>query len=177
MLESRGPWPRLRADAWAALTSDYPRRLATLARTGTDVLPHLAPALHRHLQELPSLANGLSLTQHLTLHMLEEKPMTIGELFRVLHAEPEPLPFLGDSMFVHIITEMRRATQEVFTRAPGDHPLRDRLSITETGRDVLRGVTDWLSLLPPPRWVGGVQIDAGGPSWLWDEAQQDVVRH
>jgi len=165
------------ADAWAALTSDDPRQLAALARTGTHALPHLPPALHRHLRELPSLVNGLSLTEHLTLQMLEEKPMTIGELFRTLHAEREPLPFLGDSIFLQIVTEMGRAASPVFTRVPADHAFRDRLLITDAGREVLRGVTDWLSLLPPPRWVGGVRIDAGGSNWRWDEAaQQDVVR-
>lgn len=167
----------LAADAWAALTSDDPRRLAALARTGTHALRHLAPALHRQLRELPSLGNGLSLTQHLTLQMLEEKPMTIGELFRTLHAEREPLPFLGDSMFLHIVTEMGRAALPVFTYVPGEHPFHDRLSITDVGREVLRGATDWLSLRPPPRSVGGVRIDAGGPNWRWDEAQQDIVRH
>jgi hypothetical protein len=165
------------ADAWAAVTSDDPRRLAELARTGTRALPHLTPALHRHLRELPSLANGLSLTEHLTLQMLDETSMTMGELFRTLHAEREPLPFLGDSMFLHIVTEMGRAALPVFTRVPGEHPFQDRLSITDAGREVLRGVTDWLSLLPPPRSVGGVRIDAAGPNWRWDDAQQDVVRH
>jgi hypothetical protein len=109
--------------------------------------------------------------------MIDEKPMTMGELFRTLHAEREPLPFLGDNMFLHIVTEMGRAAAPVFTRVPGEHAFRDRLSITDVGREVLRGVRDWLSLLPPPRWVGGVRIDAAGPNWRWDEAQQDVVRH
>jgi hypothetical protein len=167
----------LGADAWGAVTSDDPRRLAELALAGRTSLPHLAPALHRHLRELPSSANGLSLTEQLTLEMLGEHPMTIGELFRTLHADREPLPFLGDSSFLHIVTAMGRGTPPVFTRAPGEQPFRDRLSITETGREVLRGATDWLSLLPPPRWVGGVRIDAAGPNWRWDEARQEVVRH
>jgi hypothetical protein len=102
--------------------------------------------------------------------------MTIVELFRTLHAEREPLPFLGDSTFLHIVTEMGRVTLPVFTRVPAEHPFNDRLSITDAGRQVLQGARDWLSLLPPPRWVGGVQIDAGGPNWRWDEAHQDVVR-
>jgi Domain of unknown function (DUF1835) len=166
----------LAVDAWAALTSDDPRPLAALACTGTRALPHLAPALKRHLRELPSLDNGLSLTEHLTLQMLDEKPMTIGELFRTLHAEREPLPFLGDSTFLHIVNEMGRVALPVFTRVPAEHPFQDRLSITDAGRQVIRGVTDWLSLLPPPRWVGGVQIDAAGPNWRWDEGRQDIVR-
>jgi hypothetical protein len=166
----------LAADAWTALTGDDPRQLAAIMRTGTAVLPHLATALHRHLRELPSLSNGLSLTEHLTLQMLDEKPMTIGELFRTLHAEREPLPFLGDSTFLYIVTEMERARLPVFTRVPAEHPFQQRLSITDAGRDVLRGATDWLSLSPPPRWSGGVRIEARGPNWRWDESQQDTVR-
>jgi hypothetical protein len=163
-------------EAWEALASDDPRELAAIMRRGAPALPHLTPALHRHLRELPSVSNGLSLTEHLTLQMLDEKPMTMGELFHTLHAEREPMPFLGDSMFLHIVNEMGRATLPVFTRTTGEHWLRDGLSITDAGREVLRGTTDWLSLLPPPRWLGGVRIDAHAPNWRWDEAQRDVVR-
>jgi hypothetical protein len=170
------PGLSLASDAWSALTSDDPRQLAALVRTGTRALPHLAPALHRHLRELPSLGNGLSLTEQLTLQMLDERPMTIAELFQTSYAEREPLPFLGDNMYLHIVTEMGRAAQPVFTREPAERPFRARLSITDVGRDVLRGATDWLSLLPPPRWVGGVLIDGHGPNWRWDEAQQVIVR-
>jgi hypothetical protein len=164
------------ADAWTAVTSDDPRRLAALVRTGTRALPHATRALRRHLQELPSISNGLSLTEHLTLQMLDEKPMTIGELFRTLHAEREPLPFLGDTFFLDIVRSMERATRPPFTRSRADeHPFRDRLSITDDGRNVLRGVTDWLALLPPTRWVGGVRIEPGRQNWRWDDARQDVV--
>jgi hypothetical protein len=102
--------------------------------------------------------------------------MTIAELWRLLHAEREPLPFLGDSMFLHIVNGLERAAQPLFTREPAENPFAHRLSITDVGRSVLRGGTDWLSLLPPVRWIGGVRIDAGGTNWRWDAAQEDVVR-
>ena len=174
-----GPGLAFAAEAWAALTSDDPRHLAALARTGTPPLPHVAPALRRYLRELPSRSNGLSLTEHLILQMLDEKPMTIAELWQTLHAEREPLPFLGDSMFLHIVNDLERGTLPLFTPVPAESPVSpfaDRLSITDVGRSVLRGGTDWLSLLPPSRWLGGVRIDAGGPNWRWDEAQQDAGR-
>jgi hypothetical protein len=170
------PGLSLAADAWTALTSDDPGQLAALVRTDTRALPHLAPALRRHLRELPSLGNGLSLTEHLTLQMLDERPMTIGELFQTLYAGREPLPFLGDSMYLQIVTDMGRAAQPVFAQEPAERPFRARLSITDVGRNVLTGATDWLSLLPPPRWVGGVQIDGHGPNWRWDDHLQRVVR-
>jgi hypothetical protein len=71
---------------------------------------------------------------------------------------------------------MERAALPVFTREPAEHRFRVRLSITDAGRKVLTGATDWLSLQPPPRWVGGVRIEAGGPNWRWDDEQKRVTR-
>jgi len=164
------------ASAWAALTSDDPRALAAIVRTRTPALPHLAPALHRHLQELPSSVNGLSLTQSLLLQILSRQSATVGDMWRILQAELEPLPFLGDTMFLHILDEMGRAKPTVYERSAldPDRPFNDRLTITQTGREVLRGVTDWLSMQPPVRWLGGMRIDPSTPNWRWDEARQDV---
>jgi uncharacterized protein DUF1835 len=165
------------AAAWAALTTADPRPLAALARTRTPALPHLGPALRRHLQELPSSANGLSLTQSLLLQVLDRGPASVGDLWRISQGELEPLPFLGDTMFLHILNEMGRARPAVYERSVVDpeHSFSDRLVITETGRDVLRGATDWLSLQPPLRWVGGVRIDPPTRNWRWNEARQDVT--
>lgn len=165
------------AAAWAALTSADPRALAAIARSRTPALPLLGPALHRHLQELPSSVNGLSLTQSLILQILARGPASVGDLWRVSQSELEPLPFLGDTMFLHILNQMERAHPAVYERSVVEPERRfsDRLAITETGREVLQGVTDWLSLQPPLRWVGGVRIDPSMRNWRWDEARQDVT--
>jgi hypothetical protein len=78
---------------------------------------------------------------------------------------------------VYILDEMRRANAAVYERSVVDPNRRfgDRLAITQTGREVLRGLTDWLSLHPPVRWVGGVRIDPSTPNWRWDEATEDVM--
>ena len=167
----------LGAAAWAALTSDDPRALAAIVHARTSALPHLAPALRRHLQELPASVNGLSLTQSLLLQILSRQPATIGDIWRSLQTELEPLPFLGDTMFLHIIDDMGRANAAVYERSVVDPDRRfsDRLAITQTGREVLRGVTDWISLRPPVRWVGGVRINPSTPNWRWDEATDDVT--
>jgi hypothetical protein len=165
------------AAAWAALTSADPRALAAIARTRTPALPHLGPALHRHLQELPSSVNGLGLTQSLVLQILARGPATVADLWRISQGELEPMPFLGDLSFLHILNEMGRAHPAVYERAVTDpgRPFSDRLEVTGTGREVLSGVTDWLSLQPPVRWVGGVRIDPSAPNWRWDEARGDVM--
>jgi hypothetical protein len=168
----------LGAAAWAALTSADPRALAAIARTRTPSLPQLGPALHRHLQELPSSVNGLSLTQSLLLQILAREPASVGDLWRVSQDELEPLPFLGDTMFLHILNQMGGAHPAVYERSVLDpeRPFSDRLAITHTGREVLEGVTDWLTLQPPIRWLGGVRIDPSTTNWRWDEARLDVTR-
>jgi hypothetical protein len=166
------------AVAWAALTSADPRALVAIARTRTPALPHLGPALHRHLRELPSSVNGLSLTQSLLMQILDREPASINDVWRLSQGELEPMPFLGDTMFLHILDQMGRARPAVYERSVLDpeRPFGDRLVITQTGRDVLQGVTDWLGLHPPLRWVGGVRIDPSTPNWRWDEARQDVTK-
>ncbi len=167
----------LGAAAWAAVTSADPRALAALARTRTPALPHLAPALHRHLQELPASTNGLSLTQSFILQALARAPASIGDLWRVSQGELEPMPFLGDGMFLHIVNQMGHAHPPVYERSATDpeRPFSDRLTITPIGRAVLEGRTDWLSLRPPVRWLGGVRIDPSTPTWRWDETRREVV--
>ena len=120
--------------------------------------------------------NGLSLTQSLLVQILARAPASAGDLWRVSQGELEPLPFLGDTMFLHILNDMGRAHPAVYERSVLDpeRPFSDRLAITHTGRQLLEGVTDWLSLQPPLRWLGGVRIDPSTPNWRWDEVRQDV---
>jgi len=49
------------------------------------------------------------------------------------------------------------------------------LTITELGRAVLKGDTDFMSLGPPARWVGGAQIGAGMADWRWNDKVRDAV--
>jgi hypothetical protein len=166
-------------DAWNALASDDPRPLAALVRSGTPPLPVMASALHRHLRELPSVANGLSLTEHLVLQILSEgDTFTLNRVWELLQTEREPLPWMGDHGLFQVIEQMRKASEPVFIRtgaASGQRPFVEQLSITGVGRAVLRGERDWHSLRPPPRWVGGVQIRPGVAGWRWDEAKRDAV--
>jgi hypothetical protein len=161
-------------NAWDALCAEDPRNLADIMRSATAALPILAPALHRHLQELPSVLNGLSLTQQLLLEILSEGETTLNQVFLTLAAGREPLPWTGDLGLLHVVNDMLKLDERVLIRTPpkaGERWFRQKLSITDTGRAVLHGKRDWLSLSPPPRWVGGVEIQPSGPVWRWDESR------
>ena len=177
-------------EVWSALASSDPRELAAIAISGTPTLPIMAPALHRHLRELPSVKNGLSLTQHLILQAVSEgssdKPMRMWADVYPLLQKRDPIPWMPDLAFRNLINDMLCVSDPVltFTRipelagrisveAPGKFP--QLLTITELGRAVLRGERDWLSLSPPSRWVGGVHVEPGVASWRWDEAKREAV--
>jgi hypothetical protein len=165
-------------EAWTALSSDDPMPLAALVRSGTPALPIMSPALHRHLRELPSVENGLRLSEQLILRILCERgPVRRNPLFGLL-LERDPLPYNGDLRFFDLIDYMLAGSTPLLTvvRTPvNENQFRIDVAITEVGRAVLRGERDWLSLRPPARWVGGVHIQPGVPGWRWDEAKRDAV--
>lgn len=177
--EARQPVTRTMLEAgevaWAALRRPDPSALAALAGGPMPALPQLARALRRHCQELPWSGSGLGLTQRLVLELLTEQPRTVGELFRDLMMEREPLPWLGDLMFHAIVEAMKQVRAPLFDVEPAAEWPQERLTITPLGRAVLAGEVDYLSLEPPPRWLGGVEI-AGRTAWRWDEAAGGVLR-
>lgn len=157
---------------WDKLRSADPTPLAAAARAGIPDLPDMARAVRRHCQELPWLRDGLSLTERLVLQILSEGPRTVGEVFQLLVQEREPLPWLGDTMLLHILDGMKRAREPAFIGASDGGQRRwpdERLTITALGRAVLAGEVDWLSLAPPERWLGGVRIASTPQCWRWDD--------
>jgi hypothetical protein len=160
---------------WAALTAPSPEMLFEIAEAGTPAVPPMAGALMRHLRELPSTANGLSLSQQITLDALaDEGPMTARALF-ARYATREPLPFLGDAMFWPVLADMAAGERPLIEAAPGagHHPAWPgrTVSLTGHGQAVRRGDSDWLDASPGPRWIGGVVVRPGEAAWRWDGAR------
>src|SRR5579871_2450703 len=94
---------QLGLEAWRALANPDPRPLAAIMRSDTPALPLLARALHRHLRELPSVTNGLSLTEELALTLMAAAPpnwggnVTLAQVFSTMHWHTDPLPGQGDA--------------------------------------------------------------------------------
>lgn len=153
---------------WTALRDPSPAILHEAAST-SDVLPRMGTAIVRHLQELPWGAGGLSLTQRLTLELVERRA-TAGELFVRLTNEREPLPYLGDAMWWAVVRDMLAAGRPPI--AVDDTERRPwherRLALTATGDRLLAGQLDWMACEPRERWVGGVVVAPGKRNWRWD---------
>lgn len=145
---------------------------------GTAGIPQLGEALLRHCRELPWTRDGLSLTQRLILALVAERARPAGRVFQALTLEREPLPWMTDLIVHDVLRNMRRVETPVLT---GTFEGEDRrwpsevLTITARGRAVLAGDVDWLSLAPPPRWVGGVLIPSSAPCWRWNEDSSSVA--
>ncbi len=158
---------------WMALRRPDPRPLAALAGTTLPGLPDLPAALQRHLQELPWAGDGLSLTERLTLDIASEDDIPLGRIFGRLMRERDPLPWLGDIMFLSIARALAEAPTPpcVFNKTADDGtPLpwpHWTVSLTDLGRALLRGEADWQTHFPPERWVGGVRIAADASTWRW----------
>lgn len=182
-------WPRRRpvapgqvslgARVWQALRAPTPMPLHVLACGGTPALPLMAPALVRHLAELPWRRDGLGMTERLLLQAVEAGPATVDEAFRRYEAS-EPLPYLGDLMVLPILRRLLDAGDPALAitadSPPAAGPFERRLALTTTGRALLAGRADWLTCGPRPRWVGGVRITAGEAAWRWDPQAVRPVR-
>lgn len=147
--------------AWAAIRSSTPQVLIELIATGTPAMPTLAIALDRFLKQLPSTRNGLNLTENLTLQILDERgPMTAARLFGAYTNTYEPLTFMGDSGYWHVLEELAQATRPaIVLNKQGEQPGTWLVDLTNSGRGLLANKEDWLDLNTVDRWVGGVHID------------------
>ncbi len=157
--------------AWQAYRSASPHAWAELAFTEHPSLPFLAPALRRQLQELPSLRDGLSLTERLLLQITDDldRP-TLGQVFNELQSRREPLPFLGDSMFYAVARAVIDVPDPLIQEFDVQHPWPHRpLELTGLGKRVLAGEAYWFDHTTTGRWVGGTHIEPGCPHWALDE--------
>jgi len=168
-------------EVWTALAAPTPEALARIVSTETPVLPTMAPALARHLRELPSAENGLSLTEQLTLKILAEKgPMRAPRLFGHYTNEYEPLPFLGDSGYWIVLRGLADAKEpaisiEELRDSPPEHNRHWHVTLLPFGECLLRNQADWLRSNAVQRWVGGVSIDSAQPANWRSDAHAGVV--
>jgi len=166
---------------WSAVTASSPEPLMNIVRSGTPTIPTMGPALARHIRELPSARNGLSMAEELTLQILFEKGgMTAGRLFGWYNTRYEPRPFMGDSGHWRLVERLYKA-EEPALRITGrraeskemDH--HSKVELLPFGERLLRNEADWLASRPPERWVGGVRIDARqNLNWRFDDDREAV---
>ena len=176
----------LARDAWAAVRSDDPRNIEILLRRDTSSLEFLEGALLRHLEELPSVRNGLSRSERQILEAVAQAPLSFAEIFRRISQREERI-YCGDAVVAGYIERMSRHSFPLLVHPTGEsidapHTAEDsrafrnsEIALTSTGREVLREDRDWIELGGSDRWLGGVHLAQRNVRWRWDSNSRSIV--
>jgi hypothetical protein len=160
----------LGVDAWTRFGSDDPTGLAALLGHDTAMLPFLADAVRRQLEEYPWTTNGLSRSEHQALAAVAAGASDLMTAFRSTQ-EMEPRVFMGDASFFRLLRGLGDAALPLVhldtSSEPGTPGLHG-VSLTPLGREVLAGRADYVRLNGLDRWIGGVHLRGRGVPWRWD---------
>ena len=109
---------------WAAYTDPKREVFHQYVNNLTNsALPYFKIAALRQLQEQPIQKNKLPLTQQITIDLLSDSaPQSAGVLFNKVMEQKEPLPFLGDIMYWHILLQMKENRLIQFVEEPEHWP-------------------------------------------------------
>jgi hypothetical protein len=153
--------------AWEAFCSSEPTGLAAVVDGDTSALPFLRDALLRHLQQFPSLRNGLSRAERQILQLTGSGISEFRELFPAAQKMEESI-WMGDSTFHQYLRGLAGAR----------HPLLDSVNsgfrTTDFGHQVYEGKEDHVRANGINRWLGGVHLCEGAPAWRWDEEERTI---
>jgi len=168
--------------AWNAFRSSDPSPIAALIAAGTAPLPHLRAALLRHLQEFPSVRNGLSRSEAQTLEAIGGGRNVLSDAFLASHHEREEMIFLGDTVFASYLERLSHGSRPLVLLTDGSPIVPPRGSgnttgfwsrraiLTDTGEQVLAGEQDAVALRGIDRWLGGTYLQGTEARWRWDDS-------
>ncbi len=174
--------------AWLAVTSPDPSHVARLYHRLRDDGQQLAlvAALERWLQELPSVDNGLSVSECQILDAVRLGVRAPRALFDAVQ-ETEAAIFRNNWEFWQLI-DMLASGDDPALRASGGNaficPPRDlewidfheqELELTESGSRLLGGSLHNSQRASPERWLGGACIKSSS-EWFWDYGAREI-RH
>jgi hypothetical protein len=132
--------------AWRAFATGDPSVLEHFVdEEDLTALPFLEGALRRHLEELPSVVNGLSRTEQGILAILAGGPTSLGDLARRLQAT-ETQYFVTDTTLRRLLDNFA-ADPALVTWTEAPNFWSSRATITDAGRAMLAGTVDRLAQL------------------------------
>lgn len=170
--------------AWSAFRAPDPAPLESVLMADTAALPFLAGSLRRHLEELPSVLNGLSRSEAQILDVVTQGRRRLAEVFVAAHHERESPVFLGDTVFLTYLARLSDIDRPLVTFDDGERialpvsreALERRAAVTDTGEAVLAGWEDAVRLNGVDRWLGGIHLEGRAVPFRWDTAAGAVRR-
>lgn len=173
--------------AWHAFCAPEPTAIEDVLESNTAALPFLAGALRRHLEQFPATGSGLSRTERQILRAVASGTQQPLPLFLEDQCQEERV-FMGDTVFWSHVSDLCMEPFPLLALSDGEGfrlPSTCRshqefaaqtLALTERGRSVLDGASDYLDRHPIDRWLGGTHLQ-GRSRWRWDLAQGRIVHH
>ena len=166
---------RLASRAWQYFCSSSPTGLTQVIREDTSALPFLRGALLRHLQQFPSVSNGLSRTESQILATAGCGAARVRDLFRADQQKEERI-FMGDLIFFSYVRGLTNCRVPLLRFVGERGGFADsEVAVTSEGGAVLRGEADRVRLNGINRWLGGVHL-RDNEVWRWDELGRNIVR-
>ena len=155
------------AEIWTAYCGAQPQALERFAQDAGPLV-YVPRAMRRLLEEFPAAANGLARSERQILEVLSDGPRTPEQMF-VSAARLEDDIWMGDWPFWTIVKGIAGAPHPLVTidarAVPGRLP-EGTVSITDTGRQVLAGRADHVTINAPSRWIGGTLLSPAR-QWRW----------
>lgn len=181
----------LATSAWEAFSSPNPTDVEKVLQGDTSPLPFLKAALQAHLKRFPSTKNGLGLIENRALKLIDQGLKSFTDLFAAF-GDAEPVYGLGDAQFWLTLQRLRTAETPLLATT---HRMNDgeknseeshqvltpeivrkaRFELTEVGKSVLNGETDFVSLNGIDLWLGGVHLQDRSNLWRWSDESGTIV--
>jgi len=178
---------RLGKAGWAAFRSPDPRDIEAFLREDLTPLPFMTAALMRHLEEFPSVAEGVGRTHRQLLRLIEGGVCDPVALF-VEAMALETVLHLGDWSTFRRIGELFRPRDPLLRcppfgvfrwpphiALPMDESRDQRLALTERGARVLAGEAADDAMVGFDYWLGGVHFENGRAAWRWDAGRHCLI--
>ncbi len=167
--------------AWSAFRAPSPTAITELLQGDLSALPFLRAALGRHLEQFPSMRNGLSRSEQQALAAIDGEPTSIAAAFLLCQELDEPAAFLGDATFLWYLARLGDGADPLLrfadgspltlgTIAEGGEGLWQReIILTPLGDAVLSSRIDRVHHQGIDRWLGGVHLQSLNAVWRWDQ--------
>lgn len=181
--EVSGAEKTLASEAWNAYCSPNPQALVQFLEKETSALPFLKAALFKHFARFPSTKNGLGNIENKALEFIASGANVFQTLFAKF-GNAEPIYGLGDAQFWNDLQRMIKAKNPPITHTnmAGAKPTLEYVvqpkasfALTETGKAILHGESDFIEINGIDQWLGGVHLRPGN-LWRWDEQNQKMIQ-